>query len=195
MTAERNPAPSLRGPNPFRIGPKQSRGLGSGGPRGRTLRWARRAAEREAWPRATPRPPSGRLRAASALEYRNDGIVCLLTRLDDRERYPRSSATRDQRLVASDPSQHPAPLHLGSKCRPEKPPATTGLARIIHLRHPGESRGPARIEKCPKWAAFEWVSQQEPTEMRSDQATPRGVLDHPGQVRCNATYAFPQLHP
>ncbi len=34
---------SLRGLRPSRSGPKQSRGLGSGGPRGRTLRWARGA--------------------------------------------------------------------------------------------------------------------------------------------------------
>ena len=46
--------------------------------------------------------------------------MCLLTRLDDRELCRRSPATRDQRLVASDPPQHPAPLNLWVQAPPPK---------------------------------------------------------------------------
>ena len=71
-------------------------GFGSCGPRGQARRWARGGGEREAWPWATPR--------ASALEYRNDGIVRLLTRLRWRE----WSVNGGERLAPEAPL-HPLP--------------------------------------------------------------------------------------
>jgi len=42
----------------------------------------------------------------------------------------RNVATRARNPGACDPHQRPAPLHLRSKCRLQKPPATTGFAGV-----------------------------------------------------------------
>ena len=116
----------------------RSRGLSRCGPRGRPLRWARGAGTgfaRRHWNTGTMES-CGSLLASGRANF-TDGVRRLARHVP----------------VASDPPQHPAPLHLWVQVPAPEPPATTGRAGGFCLRHPGESRVHAE-RKVPNMGCF-----------------------------------------
>ena len=141
VTVERNPGPSLRGPDPFRSGPKQSRRLGRGGPRGRALMWARSA---------------GTASCVATLNTGTSESCGSLLGLVGRKSSRRSVATRARNPDASDPHQRPAPLHrwcpsTASRNRLRRPGShgfspPSPRARSLASGH--ESRGPGAVKSA-----------------------------------------------
>ena len=83
------------------------------------------------------------------------------------------ASAREVRAPRADAECRRAPLHLWVQVASRNRLKRAGPGGISHLRHPGESRSPGRIEKCLKWTVFERVSQQAQAVLRWAEAISR----------------------